>query len=79
VAGEQDQVRFPRSWAEVDPACYDAKARLAWMDANGIYGQVIYPNFVAFEGHAIMALDDADLKLAVIRTYNDYLVEWSQR
>jgi predicted TIM-barrel fold metal-dependent hydrolase len=25
-----------------------------------------------------MALDDADLKLAVIRTYNDYLVEWSQ-
>jgi predicted TIM-barrel fold metal-dependent hydrolase len=47
------------------------------MDAQGIYAQVIYPNFVAFEGHALMALKDLDLQVALIRTYNDYLVEWA--
>jgi predicted TIM-barrel fold metal-dependent hydrolase len=67
----------PPNLEEADPACYDAKARLAHMDANGIYAQVLYPNIIAFEGHAFMALDDAELKLACVRTYNDYLSEFA--
>jgi predicted TIM-barrel fold metal-dependent hydrolase len=67
----------PPSLAEVDPACYDAAARLAHMDANRIYAQVLYPNVIAFEGHAFMALRDHELKLACVRTYNDYQIEFA--
>jgi uncharacterized protein len=68
---------FPPTLADANPACYDAKARLAHMDANGIYAQVLYPNVIAFEGHAFMALDDDALKLACVQTYNDYLLEFA--
>jgi predicted TIM-barrel fold metal-dependent hydrolase len=67
----------PPTLAEVDPAAYDAKARLAHMDANGIYAQVLYPNVIAFEGFAFMALGDEELKLACVRTYNDYQAEFA--
>jgi predicted TIM-barrel fold metal-dependent hydrolase len=78
VSGPQDEQTFPNTWDEVDPACWDARSRVEWMDSQGIFAQVIYPNFVAFEGHAIMALEDKDLQLQLIRTYNDYLVEWAE-
>jgi predicted TIM-barrel fold metal-dependent hydrolase len=67
----------PPTLEEADPACYDAAARLAHMDANGIYAQVLYPNVIAFEGHAFMAMTDPDLKLACVRTYNDYQAEFA--
>jgi uncharacterized protein len=67
----------PPSLEEANPASYDAKARLAHMDANGIYAQVLYPNVIAFEGHAFMALKDEELKLACVRTYNDYQAEFA--
>ena len=67
----------PPTLEEADPACYDARARLAHMDANGIYAQVLYPNVIAFEGHAFMAMADEELKLACVRTYNDYQAEFA--
>jgi uncharacterized protein len=67
----------PPSMEEADPACYDAKARLAHMDRLGIYAQVLYPNIIAFEGHAFMALKDDALKLACVQTWNDYQAEFA--
>jgi len=67
----------PPTLAEADPACYDARERLAHMDREGIYAQVLYPNVIAFEGHAFMALADDDLKIACVRTYNDYQAEFA--
>jgi uncharacterized protein len=67
----------PPTLEDADPACYDAAARLAHMDAQGIYAQVLYPNVIAFEGHAFMALGDAALKRACVRTYNDYQAEFA--
>ena len=67
----------PPTLDEADPACYDAAARVAHMDRNGIYAQVLYPNIISFEGHAFMALADDDLKLACVRTYNDYQSEFA--
>jgi predicted TIM-barrel fold metal-dependent hydrolase len=67
----------PPSLEEAHPAAFDPKARLAHMDQNGIYAQVLYPNILAFEGFAIMALKDEDLKLACVRTYNDYQSEFA--
>ncbi|MBO0727765.1 MAG: amidohydrolase [Acidimicrobiaceae bacterium] len=67
----------PPTLDEADPACYDAGARLAHMDRQGIHAQVLYPNVIAFEGHAFMALDDEALKIACVQTYNDYLSEFA--
>ena len=67
----------PPTLEDAHPAAYDAAARLAHMDANGIYAQVLYPNVIAFEGHAFMALNDEALKLACVRTYNDYVCEFA--
>jgi predicted TIM-barrel fold metal-dependent hydrolase len=67
----------PPTLEEANPACYDARARLAHMDDNGIYAQVLYPNVIAFEGHAFMALSNEALKLACVQTYNDYQAEFA--
>ena len=67
----------PPTLADAHPGSYDAKARLAHMDENGIYAQVLYPNVIAFEGHAFMALTDEALKLACVSTYNDYVAEFA--
>ena len=67
----------PPTLEEADPACYDAKARLALMDSEGIYAQVLYPNVIAFEGHTFIALKDDALKLACVQTYNDYQSEFA--
>lgn len=67
----------PPTLEDAHPGSYDATARLAHMDANGIYAQVLYPNVIAFEGHAFMALHDEALKLACVSTYNDYVCEFA--
>jgi predicted TIM-barrel fold metal-dependent hydrolase len=64
---------FPPTWSDINPWCYSADARLSWMDEHGIQAQVLYPNITAFEGWALMALPDAELRLAIIRAYNDYI------
>ncbi len=69
----------PPTLDEADPACYDARARLKLMDSYGVFAQVLYPNVIAFEGHAFMALPDDDLKLACVQTYNDYLTEFASQ
>jgi predicted TIM-barrel fold metal-dependent hydrolase len=46
------------------------------MDNHGITAQVLYPNVTAFEGWALMALQDNDLRIAIVRAYNDYLSEF---
>lgn len=67
----------PPSFEDIDPACYDADARVRWMDEHGVRTQLLYPNIVSFEAHAIMALDDPELRIALVRTYNDYVHEFA--
>jgi uncharacterized protein len=67
----------PPSLEEASPATFDPGARLKMMDEFGIYAQVLYPNVIAFEGAAFMALPDEALKLACVRTYNDYQAEFA--
>ncbi len=38
---------FPPTYDEIDPSAYDAKARLAHMDREGIHAQVLYPTSAA--------------------------------
>ncbi|GIX29697.1 MAG: amidohydrolase [Porticoccaceae bacterium] len=59
---------------EVHPASWDARARVALMDAMGIHAQVVYPNILGFGGqHAVRV--DPELRLACVEIYNDAMAE----
>ena len=67
---------------EVHPGCSQTKARLAFMDENGIWAQVVYPNVLGFagQGRAPMGAPrrepvDADLRLVSTRIYNEAMAE----
>jgi predicted TIM-barrel fold metal-dependent hydrolase len=66
----------PRNMDEVPPAAYDAGARLDYLDSIGAWAQVLYPNVGGFGNQTFLQLDDPDLKLACVRAYNDFLLEW---
>ena len=53
---------------------WEAHARLADMDADGIHAQLLYPS-VSEEG-ARMFGDDRALQLACVRAYNEWLLEF---
>jgi predicted TIM-barrel fold metal-dependent hydrolase len=69
----------PTTFQDIHVSCWDPIERAKWMDEHSVAAQVLYPNVVAFEGHAIMALDDDELKIAIIRTWNDYLSDFSAK
>ena len=65
----------PRRWTEVDPVMWDASRRARMMDEEGIAAQVLYPNVAVFGAKTILRLNP-EVQLAIVRTYNDFLVEW---
>ncbi|MBJ19363.1 MAG: amidohydrolase [bacterium] len=70
---------FPESRMTFDQCpieSYDSKARLDFMDKDGVYAQIIYPNAGGFGSGAFLSLKDPDLMLACVQAYNDFLVEW---
>ena len=69
--------QYPATFDQIPPAAYDAKARLAHMDAEGIYAQVLYPNVGGFGSQNFLRMENADLKLACVQVYNDFLAEWA--
>jgi predicted TIM-barrel fold metal-dependent hydrolase len=67
---------------EVHPGCSRTKERLQFMDENGIWAQIVYPNVMGFagQGRAPMGAPrrepvDADLRLVCTRIYNDAMAE----
>ena len=67
----------PATYDDIPPACFDAGARLAHMDAHGIHAQVIYPNVGGFGSQTFVnRLPEPELKLECVRAYNDFLGEW---
>lgn len=67
----------PATFEEIPPACTDAGARLAHLDAESIHAQVIYPNVGGFGSGRFLALGDPELMLTCVRAYNDWLLEWT--
>ena len=62
-------------------AAWDAESRLKWMDENGFYAQVLYPNAVGIGGQ-VLANDVKDpvLRQMCVEIYNDAMAElqdWS--
>jgi predicted TIM-barrel fold metal-dependent hydrolase len=61
---------------EMHPGATDPKARLAWMDEQGIHAQVIYPNLVGFAVDRFLGkVTDPELRTFCVRAWNDYMGE----
>jgi predicted TIM-barrel fold metal-dependent hydrolase len=67
----------PDTMEDVPPGAHLAEERLAYLDREGIYAQVLYPNVGGFGSGAFLKLKDPELMLACVRAYNDFIVEWA--
>jgi predicted TIM-barrel fold metal-dependent hydrolase len=65
----------PRLWDEVPPAAHAPAERLKAMDAAGVDYSVLYPTVAGLAGEAFGRLEDAELELACVQAYNDWLIE----
>jgi predicted TIM-barrel fold metal-dependent hydrolase len=77
AAAGQSYLQFRPSGLTYDdlrPGHFDPRARLADMDADGIWAQVLYPS-VCEEGARIFG-DDRALQRACVRAYNEWLLEF---
>jgi predicted TIM-barrel fold metal-dependent hydrolase len=59
----------------VDPSAWSVPERLEYLDAAGIWAQVIYPNGVGFSSNHIFAIEDLAVRTLVLQTYNDFFVD----
>jgi predicted TIM-barrel fold metal-dependent hydrolase len=67
------ELRREGRWDEDIPACcYDPEARMPYLDADGVQGEVLFPTI----GLMLFAIDDLDFKWALFRAYNDWLAEF---
>ena len=67
----------PKRIEDTDPGSWQPHERLKRLSEYGIDSQVLYPNVLAFHTGALLELQDADLRLACFRAYNDFLVEFA--
>ena len=68
---------FPPTIEEAHPASYDATARLALMDEQGIFAQGLFPNVGGFGSARFRTMPEQELALACVSAYNDFLVDWT--
>ncbi len=73
-ARADDEVRLEGRWEEdVFRGGYDAAARLADMDRDGVLAEILYPTL----GLQLYPQPDADLLVAMLEAYNGWLAEFS--
>ena len=66
----------PSRFDEMRPGCYDIDARIADMDANGVWASLCFPSLVAgFCGAVFSRAEDKTLGLACLRAWNDWHAE----
>ncbi len=66
----------PKTMDDVPRAAWNAEARLEYLDEIGVWAQVMYPNVGGFGNQAFLKLKDAELQLACVRAYNDWMTDW---
>jgi predicted TIM-barrel fold metal-dependent hydrolase len=69
----------PARFDEMRRGCWDADARVADMDLDGVYASLCFPSLIAgFAGTVFSRVADQDLGLACVRAWNDWHAqEWS--
>ena len=68
---------FPNTYEDIPASTYDAHARLAHMDREGIRAQILYPNVGGFGSGGFLSLQEPALMLECVRAYNDFLIDWT--
>jgi predicted TIM-barrel fold metal-dependent hydrolase len=68
-----------KNWDLVPEAAYEPAVRLERMDEDGVAAEVLFPQAAGFGGGPFVSTKgDAELRLACIRAYNDWMAEeWS--
>ena len=73
-----DRNEEPRRWADAPPPAFTPAERLKTMDSAGIDYSVLYPTVAGLAGEAFGSLEDAELEIACVQAYNDWLIdEWA--
>ena len=73
-----DRAQEPKRWSDVPRMAFSAPERLKAMDLDGIDYSVLYPIVGGLAAETFGKLDDADLELACVQAYNDWLIdEWA--
>jgi predicted TIM-barrel fold metal-dependent hydrolase len=62
---------------DVHAGCSNTKARVEYMDQEGIWAQIVYPNVMGFGGQRGMQVDP-ELRLLSIKIYNDAMAEMQE-
>ena len=70
---------FGWSIDDVHPAAYDVDARLAVMDQQHVWAQIVYPNSVGFGGQRFVASGDDTLRRLSVEIYNDAMAELQEQ
>src|SRR6478752_6849207 len=70
-----DMEMAPITYSEMRDGCYDPKARLEDMDADGVQSSLCFPTFPRFCGQTFAEASDKELALACVHAYNDWMVE----
>jgi len=62
----------PTSLAQLRRGCYDVRARVDDMNANGVLGSLCFASMTGFCGELFSRLQDPDLARVLWRSYNDW-------
>lgn len=77
AAGQKAEEFSPKSktFGQMRPGCYDATERIKDMDIDGVDAQVTFPTLPGLAGAMLAELEDRAYATALVRAYNDWLVE----
>lgn len=77
MAGRKYEDFTPKAvrFSEMRPGCYDPKARLADMDADGVEAEVMFATFPGMAGTTFADAKDKTLGLACLKAYNDWVID----
>jgi hypothetical protein len=68
----------PTSLGQMRPGCYDVRARIDDMNANGLLASMTFPSFPSFGGKLFVETAEKELAHAVLQAYNDWHIhEWA--
>ena len=67
----------PRTFDDIHPSMYDAKARVQHMDEQGIRAQVLYPNVGGFGAGYFLRMAERELANDCVRAYNEFQHDWT--
>jgi predicted TIM-barrel fold metal-dependent hydrolase len=77
AAGQKEEEFSPKSktFDAMRPGCYDPHERLKDMDIDGVDVQVTFPTLPGLAGLTFIEIEDKAYALALIRAFNDWLVD----